>query len=180
MNRISLIKLFTATAAALALAATPALAQDPTSQGYAPYGNIPNEVCAEGTTLVGGDDVGGISDSPAVVAPDGGAGGLECAEVLGETGEGGGTPISDPGGDSPGDIAGDSGSGSDDPVEAAASATASDPADPPAAEPAAARPVDSLPFTGADVTLLGAMGVGLFLLGLGLSLLTHRRSRLSL
>jgi len=105
---------------------------------------------------------------------------------LGETGEGGDTPtpISDPGGN-PGDPSGDagdiaaadSGSGSDDPVETA-SATASDPADPPAAEPAAARPVDSLPFTGADVTLLGAMGGGLFLLGLGL--LTHRRSRLSL
>jgi hypothetical protein len=174
MNRISLIKLFTATAAALALAATPALAQDPLSEGYAPPGGaISNEVCPEGTTLVGGDDVGGISDSPAVVAPDGGAGGLECAEVLGETFGGRNTPIRNPG-----ETAGDPGIGSDDPVETA-SATG-DPADPPAAEPAAARPVDSLPFTGADVTLLGAMGVGLFLLGLGLSLLTHRRSRLSL
>jgi len=146
MNRSSLIKLFTATAAALALAATPALAQDPLSQGYAGESDLSNE-------------------------------------VLGDTGEGGDTPISDPGddpGSDPSDIAGDAGSGSDDPVEAAASATASDPADPAAAEPAAARPVDSLPFTGADVTLLGAMGVGLFLLGLGLSLLTHRRSRLSL
>lgn len=180
MNRSSFIKLFTATAAVLSLAATPALAQDPLSQGYGGDGDNPNEVCPEGTAPVGGNDIG-ISDSPGV-APDGGAGGLECADVLGDTveggdtpsGEGGNTPISDPG-----DIAGDSGSGSDDPVETA-SATASDPADPPAAEPAAARPVDSLPFTGADVTLLGAMGVGLFLLGLGLSLLTHRRSRLSL
>ena len=177
MNRISLIKLFTATAAVLSLAATPALAQDPLSQGYAlPEGDISNEVCPEGTVPVGGNDIG-ISDSPVVVAPDGGAGGLECAEVLGVTDEGGDTPISDPrdpAGD-PRDPVGDS----DDPVETA-SATASDPVDPPAAEPAAARPVDSLPFTGADVTLLGAMGGGLFLLGLGLSLLTHRRSRLSL
>jgi hypothetical protein len=172
MNRTSLIKLFTATAAVLSLAATPALAQDPTSQGYHPY-PILNEVCPEGTTLVGGDDVGGISDSPAVVAPDGGAGGLECAEVLADTGGGRNTPIRDPG-----ETAGDPGSGSDDPVETA-SATG-DPAGPPAAEPAAVRPVDSLPFTGADVALVGAMGVALFLLGLGLSLLTHRRSRLSL
>lgn len=145
MNRISLIKLFTATAAALALAATPALAQDPLSQGYAGESDLSNE-------------------------------------VLGDTGEGGDTPISDPGddpGSDPSDIAGDADSGSDDPVETG-SIAAVDPADPPAAEPAAVRPVDSLPFTGADVTLLGAMGVGLFLLGLGLSLLTHRRSRLSL
>ncbi len=176
MNRISLIKLFTATAAVLSLPATPALAQDPLSQGYAGERDFTNEVCPEGTAPVGGNDIG-ISDSPAGIAPDGGAGGLECAEVLGVTDEGGDTPISDPrdpAGD-PRDPVGDS----DDPVETA-SATASDPVDPPAAEPAAARPVDSLPFTGADVTLLGAMGVGLFLLGLGLSLLTHRRSRLSL
>jgi hypothetical protein len=179
MNRISLIKLFTATAAVLSLAATPALAQDPLSQGYAGEREFTNEVCPEGTAPVGGNDIG-ISDSPAGIAPDGGAGGLECAEVLGETVGGGNTPISDPGGTAgdPGETAGDPGIGSDDPVETA-SATG-DPADPPAAEPAAARPVDSLPFTGADVTLLGAMGVGLFLLGLGLSLLTHRRSRLSL
>ena len=145
MNRISLIKLFTATAAALALAATPALAQDPLSQGYAGESDLSNE-------------------------------------VLGDTGEGGNTPISDPGddpGSDPSDIAGDADSGSDDPVETG-SIAAVDPADPPAAEPAAVRPVDSLPFTGADVALVGAMGVGLFLLGLGLSLLTHRRSRLSL
>jgi hypothetical protein len=176
MNRSSFIKLFTATAAVLSLAATPALAQDPLSQGYGGSGDFPNEVCPEGTVPVGGNDIG-ISDSPAGIAPDGGAGGLECAEVLGVTDEGGDTPISDPrdpAGD-PRDPVGDS----DDPVETA-SATASDPVDPPAAEPAAARPVDSLPFTGADVTLLGAMGGGLFLLGLGLSLLTHRRSRLSL
>jgi hypothetical protein len=148
MNRSSFIKLFTATAAVLSLAATLALAQDPLSQGYAGESDLTNEVCPEGTAPIGGNDIG-ISDSPAGVAPDGGAGGLECADVLGDTGEGGDTPISDPG-----DIAAaDSGSGSDDPVETA-SATASDPADPPAAEPAAARPVDSLPFTGADVTLL--------------------------
>jgi len=142
MNRSSLIKLFTATAAALALAATPALAQDPLSQGYAGESDLSNE-------------------------------------VLGDTGEGGNTPTSDPGddpGSDPSDIAD---SGSDDPVETG-SIAAVDPADPPAAEPAAVRPVDSLPFTGADVALVGAMGVGLFLLGLGLSLLTHRRSRLSL
>ncbi len=138
MNRISLIKLFTATAVALALAATPALAQDPLSEGYAPRG-------------------GAISN-----------------EVLGDNLGGGNTPISDPGSD-PSDIAD---SGSDDPVETG-SIAAVDPADPPAAEPAAVRPVDSLPFTGADVALVGAMGVALFLLGLGLSLLTHRRSRLS-
>ncbi len=149
MNRSSLIKLFTATAAALALAATPALAQDPLSQGYAGESDLSNE-------------------------------------VLGDTVEGGNTPTSDPGedpGDDPGsdpsDIAGDADSGSDDPVETG-SIAAVDPADPPAAEPAAVRPVDSLPFTGADVALVGAMGVALFLLGLGLSLLTHRRSRLSL
>lgn len=171
MNRISLIKLFATTAAALSLAATPALAQDPLSQGYAGGGDFPNEVCPEGTSPVGGNNFGGISDSPAGVAPVGGAGGLECAEVLGETSGGGNTPISDPGG-----IAVASGSG------AGASGTGSaDPADPPAApEPAAARPVDSLPFTGADIALVGSMGGALFLLGLGLSLLTHRRSRLSL
>lgn len=155
MNRISLIKLFTATAAALALAATPALAQDPLSQGYAGERDLANEVLGDsgegGNTPVG-----------------------DSGEVLGDSAEGGNTPVGDPG-----DIAGGSAGGSDDPVETGSSA-AVDPADPLAAEPAAARPVDSLPFTGADVALVGAMGIALFLLGLGLSLLTHRRSRLSL
>ncbi|MCP9491625.1 MAG: hypothetical protein MSC31_17380 [Solirubrobacteraceae bacterium MAG38_C4-C5] len=182
MTKNDFAKLLTATVAVFSLAVAPALAQDPLSEGYGGGGNNTNEVCPEGTSPVG--DIGGISDTPAGVDPSGGSS-LDCGDVLGDTGEGGeggdggdggNTPVNDPGSD-PADPA--------DPGDSAvagqtASADTGDPVDPPSAEPAAARPVDSLPFTGADITLVAAMGVALFLLGLGLSLLTHRRSRLSL